>query len=214
MSAGRSFKSHSKGKCGACGEKYVAGDQVRRWDEALCHAKCLEAELGLEPDEIEGEPAAPVVVFRGHHDAPVAVPREVVLASERPFRAYELHQSGLTWEAVALQEDYPTGAAARADVQRYMREAGDLVKDFTRKELLITHLAALRKLQSACWNQALEGNLPAIAQAHSLIITQTKLLRLDQDTRDDDPGKSGTVIVPAGDDEYSATLKKIGDKKG
>lgn len=207
MSVGRTFSSAADGTCAACGNKIKVGDEVRRWDDALCHAKCVEAELDLEPDDI--------VVFRGEGNRPVAVPHDVAIESERPLRAYELHQGGLSWERVALQENYPSANAARMDVKRYLDEAGSLIRDFTRRELLELQLAKLGALQRACWKQAMDGNLPAIGQAHSLIITQNKLMRLESDIKEDEPGKGGgTVIVPGDDEGYSKTLEKIGDRKG
>jgi hypothetical protein len=169
----------------------------------------------VSQDELPPHDEENVLVFRGKNERPIAVPNGVALISERPLRAYELHQAGHTWESVAGVEGYPSGAAARGDVRRYMEEAGSLVADFSRKQLLEIELAKLLALQKACWASAMGGNLAAIGMAASLVRDQIRLLRLDQDVRDDPsaPG-AGTVVIPEDEGEYSRSLQKLGNRKG
>jgi hypothetical protein len=147
------------------------------------------------------------MVYRGHDNRPVAVPHEVVIESERPYRAYMLHAGGLNWEQVALQEGYPNRDAARADVRRYLDEGRSLVQDLTRKQLVERELQRLDLLQSSVWRKAMEGNLPAAGMALSVVRERIKLLRLDQDIRDDDDTLGGTVVVGGDEDSYTRGLE-------
>lgn len=155
-----------------------------------------------------------ILVFRGHDQRPVAVPHDVAIANERPLRAYELHQGGLPWAEVAVKENYPSAQAARMDVSRYMEEAGSLIRDFTRKQLFELQLSKLLRLQAACWPAAISGNPAMISQAHSLILSQNKLLRLDVDVRDDEDSQGNTVIVPNDDEGYSRALERVAGEPG
>ena len=81
-----------------------------------------------------------VLVFPGS-ERPVAVPEVIVLAAQRPYRAYKAHQSGKSWDEVAEQEKYPSAQSARADVRRYLTEGRALVTEWSRAEQLAIELA-------------------------------------------------------------------------
>jgi hypothetical protein len=166
-------------------------------------------EYGVRTDDDGNEiVAADALVFRGHDNRPVAVPHEVVIESERPYRAYSLALGGLNWEQVALQEGYPSANAARLDVKRYLDEGRSLVQDLTRKQLLERELSRLDLLQSAVWRKAMEGNLPAAGTALSIVRERIKLLRLDEDIRDDDETLTGTVVVGGDESTYTRQLEQ------
>jgi hypothetical protein len=173
-----------------------------------------EEEPPIPADDLSYTGDDNVLVFRGNDNRPVAVPQDVVIESERPYRAYHLHLRGLNWEQVALQEGYASAEAARYDVRRYLDEGRSLVQDLTRKQLLERELARLDLLQAAVWPKAMEGNLPAVSVAHGLVLSRAKLLRLDQDIRDEpEPGSEGAGVVIGGDERsYSAALEKAAER--
>lgn len=217
MSLGPIFKSKAAGVCAAAEDEIKIGELVRYWDDAICHLGCIQADESEEDHEYEidtDDAGDQVLVFRGHDGHPVAVPLEIVREAERPLRAYELKQTGLSWREVALQENYPDGDAARRDVARYLKEGHSLVADFTKKELLELNVSRIETLIRACWGGALAGNPQLIGQAHGLIMSEVKLLRLDTDSGEDEgDGKGGTVIVPPDDEGYSRALERIGNRK-
>lgn len=164
-------------------------------------------------DEDE-HPTATVTVIRGHENRPVAVPEQVVIASERPYRAYLMQQAGHSWQAIALAEEYPNWQAARADVQRYLNEGAELVGDFTRRQLLQMEVDRLNALQQAIWQKAMAGQPQMVNQALAIILSRAKLLKLDQDVRDETEDLKGrTVVVPNDSVGYSATLEQAGKKE-
>ena len=205
MSAGQIIKAPAPGQCGVCSKKYKAGSVVQWWDEVLCHADCVS----------ETDQQTTVLVMRGVEGSPVAVPEDIVVASERPYRAYLLKQGGHSWESIALAEHYPDWKAARADVKRYLEEGSSLISDFSRKQLMELMLGRLDALNMAIWVQAMKGNLPAVNSSLAITAQTIKLLRLDQDVRDDDDDSMAgrTVVVPSDDDGYSEALQ-VASKNG
>ena len=149
-----------------------------------------------------------VLVFRG--DRPVAVPESIVLEAQRPYRAYQLHLSGKSWDIVAAEEGYPNGDAARSEVRRYLTEGRALVSEWTRHEMLAIELARLDALQAACWDAAIGGKLPAIALARDLIISRIKVQRLDE-VGDEGDVKARTVVVHGNEDNYVTTLERLSE---
>lgn len=160
------------------------------------------------PKADRNEPNTAVLVFRDVAGRPIAVPEDVVIESERPYRAYRLKRAGHNWEVIAMMENYPTWQAARADVKRYTEEGASLVADWRRQELLEMEVSRLDALQAAIWESAMKGNLPAVNSVVSIVVTRTKLLRLDEDIRDDEKELEGrTVVVPNDEAGYSAVLE-------
>ena len=146
-----------------------------------------------------------VLVFPGS-DRPVAVPEVIVLAAQRPYRAYKAHQSGKSWDEVAEQEKYPSAQSARADVRRYLTEGRALVTEWSRAEQLAIELASLRALQAACWEGAMEGKLPAIALAKDIIVTRIKVLRLDEASTEEED-RARTVVIQGESESYISALR-------
>lgn len=208
MSVGRVFKAVEAGDCGNCDKEIERGNNVRYWDEVLCHAKCV-------PEESVVGDQATVLVFRGQNQRPVAVPQDVASAAERPYRAYLKRQAGHNWETVAVAENYPTWQAAREDVKRYMAEAASLIADSSRKELLEESVNMLDALRAAVWDSAVNGNIAAVREAHGLVLSRAKLLRLDQDIRDEEKELTGRTVVVGNDEEsYTAGLKAAAEIEG
>lgn len=162
--------------------------------------------------EIEGKEGGKVLVFRNPDGKPIAVPEEVVLEAERPYRAFKLHQQGLEWDLVAAREKYPTASAAEYDVRRYLREGKALVSDYTRREMLTLEVARLNALQAKAWPMAMEGHLPSMMFCSDQVMRRIKVLKLDE-MQEGDEELSGprTVVVQMGADEYSEELARIVD---
>lgn len=153
-----------------------------------------------------------VLVFRNPEtNQPVAVPKEVVLQAERPYRAYQQHLAGFTWSQIAAQEQYADAAAAQYDVSRYLDEGRALVADSHKRDLLMTEVQRINTLQAAIWPQAMSGHLPAIRSVLDLIITRAKFLGLESASlavEDSDTTAPRTVIVPNDTQGYQDALRR------
>lgn len=208
MSVGKSFDSLRNGTCGACDSPYKKGDRVQRWDDSLCHTDCVAAEA---PDaEVDNPEASRVLVMRGADERPVAIPHDIVMQAERPYRAYTLHRAGYDWRMIALAEGYADWKAARADVKAYINEAGSLITEYTRAQMLDLELDRLLALQSANWDSAMAGNVSAGNLVLSTIITRAKFLHFDKlivDNADQPAGSTGAVVIPSDEDGFTKGLE-------
>lgn len=159
----------------------------------------------------DDKPDADVLVFRNPiTERPVAVPEQVVLEAERPYRAYLAHLGGTSWPLIAVDEGYADVQAAQRDVQRYLQEGRAVVADYRRREMLAMEIARLDALQTAIWANAMGGHLPSVTACMNLIITRVRLLALDQGEADtgDDELDAKTVVIPA-DRGYGPALAKM-----
>lgn len=160
-----------------------------------------------------------VLVFRNKAGTPVPVPKEVVYDSHRAYRTYDAVQGGMHWVDAARQEGYPTTAAARSDVRRWLTEAGALVSDWSRRELLQLKLAQLEELRLGVWGKATGKDdpekgphLPSAIFARDLIMGEAKLLRLDETLEsEEEQGGPRTVVVSS--DSYLTTLESVLDSE-
>lgn len=160
----------------------------------------------MSDDEHDGE----VLAFRQPSTGrPVVVPTDVATMAERPYRAYQMRLAGRGWKDVAEVEGYPSAQAARADVDRYMREGAALVSDWSRKQLLTFELDRLDQLQAALWPQAMAGHIPAVNTSLQLVLSRVKLLALDQPSAEDSATSPRTVVVPTDDDGWKSSLERV-----
>ena len=156
-----------------------------------------------------------VLVMRGQSNRPVPIPEGIVLEAERPYRAYLKHQAGHNWHVIAEAEEYSTWQAARADVKRFMDEAASLIADQSRKQMLEESIAMLDALRAAVWDKAVEGSIAHVREAHGLVLSRAKLLRLDQDIRDEENEVAGrTVVIGSDEAGYTAGLEAASEIKG
>jgi len=151
-----------------------------------------------------------VLVFRNPTGAPVAVPQEVVAAAQAVYKAYLDKVAGMSWDLVAFNHHYPTAAAARSDVERYIKEGAALVTDQSRQIVMELEVARLDALQIALWNHAMEGSVPAVSEVRQIIKTRADLVR-SMDEKDADPTR--TVVIPVSPGEYTAMLKDIVERE-
>ena len=159
---------------------------------------------------VEHAPEGHVLVFRRPDTGrPVAVPDEVVLAAERPYRAYCARLTGMSWEAVALEEGYPNARAAAAEVNRYLEEGKELVAQASAGALISLELARMDALQAAVWPMAMSGNLAAVGVAQNLIMNRVKIMGLEVlAEKGEAAGAPRTVVVPMDESGYIAALQE------
>jgi hypothetical protein len=148
-----------------------------------------------------------VLVYRNPVGQPVAVPDDVVIDAERPYRAYLLRRQGMTWEDIAALEEYPSASAASHDVSVYLNGAAQLVTDRSRQSALLIELGRLDALLNSVWKMAMAGNLAAVNAAHSIVVTRLKTLKLDSVEAVDDQQSIGSSVVIDSND-YTGGLRR------
>jgi len=132
------------------------------------------------------------------------------LTSEADFRAqraHEMHLGGFTWDVVAQEIGYTTGEDARQSVRAYLQRAAMRVSEATRAESLKKELSRLDVLQSACWSQAMSGDLKAIETSLKIINTRAKLLGLE--TVETGTVTNQTILIRGTKEEFVEDLKAI-----
>lgn len=152
-----------------------------------------------------------VLVFRTPVGKPVAVPREVAEAAERPLRAYSLRVMGYSWDRIAAMEGYPTPAAASRDVSIYINEGRALVSDFSRQQLVEIELSRLDAMQSGLWEDACKGNAGSVGMVLRIMDTRIRLLSLEPVQRVAEVAgtRHVTIVVPPDQDGYKAALTRM-----
>lgn len=148
-----------------------------------------------------------MLVFRGTNGQPVAVPSEVVTAGERAYRCHCLRMAGKSWEDIAAEEGYPNGRAAMADVKRYLEEGASMIIESSSRQMLALEVSRLDALQSAIWDSAMAGSIPAVKMAMDLIRTRSTLVGLDPEKMAQEGEIARTVVVMGEDGGYLAGLK-------
>ena len=170
----------------------------------------------------DGKSPDNVLVFRTPTTGtPVAVPSAIVTAMERPYAAYTLRLGGMSWEAVGAAMDYPDARSAAADVTRYLDAARALVAEYSQTQMLHLELSRLDALQTAVWPKAMEGSLPAVGMALSIVSTRVKLLGLDTSVVTAGPHGPTTVVVSDAEDDtegegygYLSALTRAAERQG
>lgn len=147
-----------------------------------------------------------VLVFRNGANEPIAVPTDVVTEAERAYRCHMSRLGGKSWDIIAMEEKYPSGSAAKADVDRYMAEARSLVTERSQQEMLQLEVMRLDALQAAVWPQAMSGHVPSAAFALNVIVTRLKALGHDPEKLNGDQVQR-TVVVPQDDDGFLKSLQ-------
>jgi hypothetical protein len=157
----------------------------------------------------EREKDATVLAFRGAGGHPVVVPADVATAAERALRAHRLRIGGKSWDEIAVEEQYPNGKAAQAEVARWKSEASALVVENSQREMLTLEVARMDALQSALWPQAMAGHVPSASAVLSIIVNRSKLVGLDPEKMNDDAAqRARTVVVPQDSGGYLAALQR------
>lgn len=163
----------------------------------------------VEDDEVPPEDHdAKVLVFRNGNNQPIAVPAAIVTEAERAYRCWQMRIGGKSWSEIALEEQYPSPGAAKADVDRYMAEARSLVAEASMKEALTLEVARLDALQAAVWPQAMAGHVPSATFVMNNVMNRAKLQGLDPEKMAEAAQEARTVVVPTDSASYIAELKK------
>jgi hypothetical protein len=147
-----------------------------------------------------------VLVFANGSGEPIAVPSDVVTAGERAYRCHLMRVGGNSWEEIATAELYPSGSAAKYDVDRYIEEGKALVVESSQRQMLTLEVARLDRLQHSVWAAAMGGHVPSVSVAMSIIMNRAKLVGLDAEKMNVD-ALARTVVVPSSSDGYIAALK-------
>lgn len=151
------------------------------------------------------EASADVLVFRSNQSGrPVAVPGDIVSATERAYAAYERRLNGVTWEQIALEGQWPTGAAAAAEVKRYLEEGREAISTFKRAEVSQLWNDRLEMLWAAVLPEARNGKIPSVMAALAVAKQSMVLAGLDQPSSEDTA--VATVVVPS--EDYIASLRR------
>lgn len=163
------------------------------------------------PDEPPQTPddTGNVLVFRNPAGQPVSVPANVVAVAQVVYQAYMAKIAGMDWPTIAAQFSYPTAAAARADVERYIQEGAALVTDQSRQAVLEMEVHRLDVLQMALWENAMKGSIPAVSEVRQIIKTRADLVR---DMADKVADGTRTVVIPVGPQEYTRMLQEIAER--
>lgn len=161
-------------------------------------------------DPVTGElpqDGAEVLAFRNSAGEPVVVPTAVATEAERAYRCYQKRLEGIPWEVIAREEQYPSAAACKADVDRYLAEARSLVVESSAKEMLRTEMARMDMLQTFIWGAAEDGSIPAVSEIRQLIMGRAKLAVYLGQGMTEESDTTQTVVVPRDSGHYLATLQ-------
>lgn len=193
-----------------------------RWGKCIvggCGCREYDPSIGIEPDPYDEtiRPASPprppettMVIRDPETQRPFAVPDEVIAAAERPFRAYELHRAGGSWEDIAKAEHWPNAAAVQSAVKAYLNDGKAIWGDYTRQELRAQQVDRLEYFMSKFAPKATEGNLSAGDLVLKYIKELNKLFTLYGDEAED-IGTAAPVTIVVTDEAYIADLKRAGD---
>ncbi len=122
------------------------------------------------------------------------------------LEAARLRLAGKTSAQIAKLLGYKTAAEVTKKLADRTGREARLLDGETRDSLLELELQRLDALQAAVWDQAMEGDTKAVAEARACVMSRVKVLGLDLI----DPASSAqTVLVVSGDTEsYVEALKK------
>jgi transposase-like protein len=117
--------------------------------------------------------------------------RNKPLAAWRKARAVELATQGCSYEVIAREVGYTNRRTAYRAVQESLNEHADKAV----AEHRATVLARLDRLLAAIWKQALNGDLQAIAEAHSIVLSQARLHGLGAPVKRTTPQHGKSVVL-------------------
>lgn len=136
---------------------------------------------------------------------PVAVPHDVVTATDRAFAAWERKLEGWSWQRIADEGPgggWPTAQAAQTEVLRYLEEGRQALAGWKRTEITEMWRSRLEMLWEAAVPEARAGKVPSMMAALNIAKTAMTLERLDQPSEEDT--NVPTVVVPS--EDYIASL--------
>jgi hypothetical protein len=153
-----------------------------------------------------------VLVFRNHVGQPIAVPGDIVTEAERVYRCHRMRVNGNTWEQIAQLELYPSAGAAKADVDRYIKEGKALVIESSQREMLTLEVARLDAMQLGLWERAVNGNVPAVNAIVNIIAHRARLVGLDANQLNEEHKGPHTLVVPMDGPGFLEALKDAAAK--
>lgn len=126
--------------------------------------------------------------------------------AELAKRAYEMRISGKSWWDISKALGVNEHTAANLMHER-LRKVSELVDEGSKRNLLITELERLDRLQSAVWEKAMEGDVKSISVALAVIDRRAKFLGLEEASSVN--VTSNTIVVPGATSEYIAALRGV-----
>lgn len=129
----------------------------------------------------------------------------VIQQNQVAMQALRMRQSGLDVYDIAQRLNIPLSQTRKA-LKAAASAVVDLVDDAGRVELLTMEVSRLDQLQRAVWNDAMDGDTRAVAEAVKIIAQRAKLLGLEEATVDN---RNQTIIVTGTSDEYIRSLKEV-----
>jgi hypothetical protein len=115
---------------------------------------------------------------------------------ERHYSAHQERLKGKDWAQVARLCGYANEDSARIAVRAYLQRAADSLAEEHRMEALQAEISRLNTLQAAIWDQAVDGDLKAVAEVRNLVMARAKLKGLD---REGEKVTNNTVVVTEAD---------------
>jgi len=149
----------------------------------------------IDDEEVPPEFDNNVLVFRNGANQPVVVPSAVATEAERTYRCYQARVGGKSWEEIAQEEKYPSAAAAKADVTRYMNEAKSLIAETSMRDMLTLEVSRLDALQVAYWSQAMMGHVPSGRMVLDVIKARAAMVGLDPEKMGEAAAAARTVVI-------------------
>jgi hypothetical protein len=134
----------------------------------------------------------------------------VAEADFRALRAHEKRLGGFSWDVVAQEIGYHSAEDARQSVKAYLQRSAMRVSENSRRESLEKELNRLDALQSACWDDALSGDLKAIETSLKIINQRSRLLGLEELSQTN--VSSQTILIRGDKNDYIKGLTAISEK--
>jgi len=128
---------------------------------------------------------------------------------DNAYQAYQLHLGGKDWEDVAIRLGYANGKTAQVEVRQYITRAAVQMDTAKREEVLYLEMARLDALQSALWDDAMEGDTKAVDSILRVMGHRAKLLGLELMAGVDTSVTSRTVIIQGDTQDYIRSLQLV-----
>lgn len=145
--------------------------------------------------------------------SPVREDGQLVIAGssleDKAYAAYQLRQSGKPWDVVAKTVGYGSGKSAEVEVRQYITKAAIQMDNSRKEEVLGLELDRLDTLQSAVWDQAMDGDTKAVDSVLRIMTHRAKLLGLELIAQGQGTVTNNTVVVTGNSEEFIRSLKLV-----
>lgn len=122
-------------------------------------------------------------------------------------KAHQMRQGGMSWWDIAENLKISEGAAKKA-VAELIAEAAATVDYYEKRDVLAMELSRLDALQSAVWEEAMEGKIHAVQAALAIMDRRAKWLGFAEPEVKTNV-TSNTIIVPGNTKDYIQALQQV-----